>query len=399
MFSKKFKSQSWSPNKALKDSPEEVQRLSNLLKVRSEHDQAVAKTGWDNYQRELQNNQMLKGLFKKLDPTVMKPTGDIRGEVQLSFKYDFNNDMLLIKVIKCREMANKDIRAKMSNFFVKLELLPDPLNQGERRTKVVHGTNSPRFDEIFGFCIPEHGLGESKLIVQVSEHSLGGNDDVKGEVIIPLNTFSFHSEPTHTAWYALNMETDLSISGSIDVSVAFQPPRTLLVTIHGANNLAPRDEGQTADPFVKVAVPGSDHMFQTQVLKNTLNPVWSETFEFPLHEEEFHDKYIIFHVIDNVNTGNDSLGQCIVELNNLNPEFGVSGSFELSDLRNNERVRAKVYQNRIAQEFREALTAHSEARAPGCLFKKHAGGKVVTVTCRKAGAQGRMRIVDGIPIY
>lgn len=44
--------------------------------------------------------------------------------------------------------------------------------------------------------------------------------------------------------------------------------------------------------------------------------------------------------------------------------------------RNSERLRAKVYQNRVAQEFREALTAHSVARAPGCLFKKHAGGKV-----------------------
>lgn len=64
---------------------------------------------------------MLKGLFKKLDPAVMKPIGDVRGEVQLSFKYDSNNDMLLVKVIKCRELANKDLRAKMSNFFVKVK--------------------------------------------------------------------------------------------------------------------------------------------------------------------------------------------------------------------------------------------------------------------------------------
>jgi len=27
-----------------------------------------------------------------------------------------------------------------------------------------------------------------------------------------------------------------------------------------------------------------------QVLKATENPVWSETFEFPVHEEEFQDK-------------------------------------------------------------------------------------------------------------
>lgn len=397
MFGKKSKT--WSP-KALLDDQERVKRLSNLLKLRSEHDQTVAKTGWDNYQRELQNNQMLKGLFKKLDPAVMKPVGDIKGEVQLSFKYDFSNDMLLVKVIKCRELANKDIRAKMSNFYVKLELLPDSLNQGEKRTQIAHGTNCPRFDEIFGFCIQEHELGTCRLIVQVCEHSLGGNDDVRGEVIISLNTFSFHSEPTHTAWYALNMETDLSISGHIDVSIAFQHPRTLLVTIHGASDLAPRDEGQTADPFVKVAIPGCSQMFQTQVMKDTLNPVWSETFEFVLHEEEFKDKYVVFHVIDqDKNSSNDSLGQCIVELNNLNPEFGIHGSFELADMRNSERLRAKVYQNRIAQEFREALTAHSVARAPGCLFKKHSGGKVVTVTCRKAGTQGRIRIVDGIPIY
>jgi hypothetical protein len=53
MFSKKSKSQSWSPNKALKDDPEQVKRLSNLLKIRSEHEQTIAKTGWDSYQREL----------------------------------------------------------------------------------------------------------------------------------------------------------------------------------------------------------------------------------------------------------------------------------------------------------------------------------------------------------
>lgn len=66
---------------------------------------------------------MLKGLFKKLDPTVMKPIGDIKGEIQLSFKYDFNNEMLLVKVMACRELANRDIRGKMSNFYVKVTFL------------------------------------------------------------------------------------------------------------------------------------------------------------------------------------------------------------------------------------------------------------------------------------
>ena len=64
-------------------------------------------------------------------------------------------------------------------------------------------------------------------------------------------------------------QTDLSISGTLDVSIVFQPPRTLLVTVHGANGLAPRDAGNTSDPFVKVAVPGCDRMFQSQVSEPT----------------------------------------------------------------------------------------------------------------------------------
>ncbi|WAR25135.1 SYT7-like protein [Mya arenaria] len=354
--------QEWNPQKQLRSDPEQVKRLTDVLKCRSEHDKAVAKTGWDSYQKELHNTQMLKGLFKKLDPAVMKPIGEVKGEVQLSFKYDFNNEMLLVKIIKCRDLANKDIRGKMSNFYVKLELMPDPLNQGEKKTQVSQGTNCPRFDEIFGFHVAEFALGESRLLVQVCEHSLGGSDDVRGEVIIALNSFSFHESPTFTAWYTLNMETDLSISGDLDVSVAFQTPNTLLVTIHAASNLAPRDRGGAADPFVKIAIPGHDKIHQTRVLKGTLNPVWSETFEFPVHEEEFEDKYIVFHVIDkDRSSSNDSLGQCIVELKHFNPETGLNGTFELADLRNSNRI--------------------------------------VTVTCRKARANGKIRIVDGIPIY
>ena len=51
----------------------------------------------------------------------MKPVGDgVKGEIQLSFKYDFNNELLLIKVIKCRELSNRDIRSKMADTFVKV---------------------------------------------------------------------------------------------------------------------------------------------------------------------------------------------------------------------------------------------------------------------------------------
>ena len=50
----------------------------------------------------------------------MKPVGEVKGEIQLSFKYDFDKELLLIKVIKCRELNNKDIRSKLADTFVKV---------------------------------------------------------------------------------------------------------------------------------------------------------------------------------------------------------------------------------------------------------------------------------------
>lgn len=63
---------------------------------------------------------MLKGMFKQLDPSVMKAFGEVRGEVQLSYKYDFKRHLLLVKVIKCRELRSKDLRSKMSDPYVKV---------------------------------------------------------------------------------------------------------------------------------------------------------------------------------------------------------------------------------------------------------------------------------------
>jgi len=69
-------------------------------------------------------------------------------------------------------------------------------------------------------------------------------------------------------WYFIissRLQTDLSISGDLDVSVAFQPPSMLLITVHGANNLAQRGGGHAPDPFVKIAIPGQDKICQTRV--------------------------------------------------------------------------------------------------------------------------------------
>ena len=70
-----------------------------------------------------ENQQLLKKLFKRLDPTVSRADTDVQGEVQVSLKYDLNNSRLLVNVIKCRELGLNSISGKTAQPFVAVSIL------------------------------------------------------------------------------------------------------------------------------------------------------------------------------------------------------------------------------------------------------------------------------------
>lgn len=84
--------------------------------------------------------------------------------------------------------------------------MPDNEGLGERRTAVVRQSNDPVFDEIFAFPLEETSLTDLKIVVQVMDADIMGQDDFIGEVIVDMNSFNFRETPFHTAWYSLNME-------------------------------------------------------------------------------------------------------------------------------------------------------------------------------------------------
>ncbi|KAK3101636.1 hypothetical protein FSP39_005068 [Pinctada imbricata] len=361
----------------LPQNEKKIHGLSRLMTDKSEHERQIAVKGWDKHDENMKNMQLLKGLFKQLDPSVMKAVGDVRGEIQLSFKYDFKRHLLLVKVIKCRELRSKDMRSKMSDPYVKLSLMPENAEIGGKRTAVVKQSNSPVFDEIFAFPLKESELVDLKMLVQVMDADILGRDDFLGETIVNLNTIKFREDPFHTEWYTLNMETDFGISGELEVTVRYEVPQSLFVTVHRASGLSARDAGKTADPFVKLTIPGTATVFKSQVIKDTLDPAWEETFEFQVAEEEINSRYIIFHVVDeDTFSSNDSLGQVIINLSTFNPERHLHGTYPLADLRNAPLLRSKWSQHSTAQEFREALIAHAASMHPTFLFDQHSGKKV-----------------------
>ncbi|GFN90833.1 synaptotagmin-9 [Plakobranchus ocellatus] len=387
----------------LQQNPEKIEALAKALDVKSERQKQLAiQETWDRLEQDKRSLQVLKSLFKKLDPTVVRSPTDINGEIELAFKYDFKRQLLLVKVIKCRELHAQDIRTKASDPYVRLQLYPDLHSHGAKVTKIIVETREPVYNEIFAFKMREKELCDTNLVVQVFDYDSVTKDDFLGEVVVDLALFNFVKEPVLTAWYTLHMETDLSITGNLEVSLKFLGPQSLFLTVHGATGLSRRRDGHVAQAFVKVSVPGLGAVFKTEIVADESgNPEWQETFEFELPQEELSFRYAVLHVVDNQShQENNTLGQIIIDLDTLNLDTGFHGSLKLADLRNSERLRNKHLQHSVAQEFREAFRAHASSRHPTFLFDQCSSGKRnVTVTCKKAGAQGKVTILDGVPVF
>lgn len=77
---------------------------------------------WVLYSYSQENIQLLKHLFKKMDPSVMRTSAQSNhGEIQLSFKYEATKKLLLVKVIKCRGLSAKDLCGHTADPYVKVK--------------------------------------------------------------------------------------------------------------------------------------------------------------------------------------------------------------------------------------------------------------------------------------
>ncbi|XP_071805256.1 synaptotagmin-1-like [Asterias amurensis] len=340
---------------------------------------------------------ILKQLYKKMDPAVMKTLGDAKGEVKLSLKYDKNRELLMVKVISARDLSAKDLRGKASDPYVRLDLIPDDSSNGSKTTSYVQRSLNPSFNEIFTFTVAEKDIVNSLLRIQVLSHDHLGKDDFMGENIIELGMINWNDITTR--WFELQAETDLDISGDLEISLSYKLPETLLVSIHRAYDLVCRDKNKQPNPYVKVILPGIPKVEETKVQRETLNPEWEEIFEYNVPREELQDRYIVLHVLDKAFLGNtEAMGQVFIDLTNLDIEEGYTGKFPLADLKNSDRVRTKWSQTATVQEFRESMYAHAAYKYPKLIFQNHHGNKVLTVHSRKAGSSAKIRILNGIPM-
>jgi hypothetical protein len=103
--------------------------------------------------------------------------------------------------------------------------------------------------------------------------------------------------------------------GELTISLCYLPnAKRVTVTIIKANALKPMDITGKSDPYVKAILLINGKKIRkkkTSVLFNTLNPVYNESLEFDLSNEELENADMIFKVIDYDRVGSNELIGCI----------------------------------------------------------------------------------------
>lgn len=102
------------------------------------------------------------------------------GSINFSLKYDYENEALLVNILKAVDLPAKDL-CGTSDPYVKVYLLPD---RKKFQTRVHRKTLNPTFNESFQFPVPYDELAIRKLHMSVFDFDRFSRHDMIGEVVL-----------------------------------------------------------------------------------------------------------------------------------------------------------------------------------------------------------------------
>lgn len=261
------------------------QQISGLAEIAGEDGEFDVESG-DGYARRESTDLAINGACGE---------DQVLGTLHCTMKYSFDKNALIVTVNKCVNLPPKDMAAKSSDPYVKLQLLPE--KQHKVKTRVMRRTLNPVYDEDFtfyGIMFTElSGLTLHFVVLSFDRYS---RDDVIGEVMLELESIDLSASDTCPVPIAREI-TPRSFKlktqgrGEVLVSLCYQPAANrITVVVLKARNLPKMDITGLSDPYVKIYLLYNDQRIakkKTHVKKRTLNPVFNESFVFELpHLEE-----------------------------------------------------------------------------------------------------------------
>ncbi|KAF5285765.1 hypothetical protein FQR65_LT13044 [Abscondita terminalis] len=252
------------------------------------------------------------------------------GTVELALTYDPVNLTLHCSVYRAKNLIPMDING-LADPFCKLNILPDAKTYTRLRTKTVHKSRNPEFNENLTFYeINEKDLAMKSLHVLVLDDDKYGHDYM-GEANIPLANLRVRN----TIYLCVPLEMlrpelkgpppspdvnqwmdDLWSRGQILLSLCYSTKkRALLVGVVRCTNLLPMDNNGYSDPFVKLHLrPDPYHKKHKTTIKwKNLNPNFNEEFAFETRLTELATQSLCITVWDkDYGKSNDYLGGLVL---------------------------------------------------------------------------------------
>ncbi|XP_077447894.1 synaptotagmin-6 isoform X1 [Stigmatopora argus] len=238
---------------------------------------------------------------KTLDSEDSSKNGSSKncGRINFSLKYDYDNEALLVNIIRAVELPAKDL-CGTSDPYVKIYLLPD---RKKFQTRVHRKTLNPTFSESFHFPVPYDELAVRKLHMSVFDFDRFSRHDMIGEVVMD-NLFETSDLSRETnIWRDIDYATSESVDlGEIMFSLCYLPTAgRLTLTVIKCRNLKAMDITGYSDPYVKVSLICDGRRLKkkkTSIKKNTLNPTYNEAIIFDIPPDSMDNVSLHISVMD-----------------------------------------------------------------------------------------------------
>ncbi|XP_068180408.1 synaptotagmin-6 [Antennarius striatus] len=221
------------------------------------------------------------------------------GSINFSLKYDYENEALLVNILKAVDLPAKDL-CGTSDPYVKVYLLPD---RKKFQTRVHRKTLNPIFSESFQFPVPYDELAARKLHMSVFDFDRFSRHDMIGEVVLD-NLFETSDLSRETnIWREIQYATSESVDlGEIMFSLCYLPTAgRLTLTVIKCRNLKAMDITGYSDPYVKVSLICDGRRLKkkkTSIKKNTLNPTYNEAIIFDIPPDSMDHVSLHISVMD-----------------------------------------------------------------------------------------------------
>ncbi|CAI9715995.1 double C2-like domain-containing protein beta isoform X1 [Octopus vulgaris] len=242
---------------------------------------------------------------------------EMLGILEFSLLYDADNNALNCTVVRGKNLKAMDMNG-FSDPYVKLHLLPGASKANKLRTKTIHKTLNPEWNETLTYYgITEEDVAKKAVRLSVLDEDPIGYDFI-GEYRISLSQLKRNQTKRFSVLLEDHQPLEISDNQSVErgkilLSLCYKPSEQLLsIGVVRCANLAAMDSNGYSDPFVKIYLkpdPGKKSKFKTETKRKTLNPEYNEIFNYNIRYNELTHKTLEITVWDkDIGKPNDFIG-------------------------------------------------------------------------------------------